>query len=633
MNPMKSQGKKLNLILWSLMALESLTAALFTLRYPSEAASAFLFGYSKQVLLVAALLFGSMMMFLFAAVNSQTQTKIWQRLAGMVNRFFSSPVRTFLIIAPGLVLLLGILTLQILSLSQAANEAVILKSLTQRFGVLLICIELILIELLILFHLNLKAAFQYVIQPVFLSLLFALASGVYLLGIKLYAQWMWLTQFRGMEDYIFFPAVVFLVWALLYQYCRAQSWYARISSFFLSLAIFAVTYTLYRQTAQWVNWYNTPSKTYWHELADAFNQGRLYLLNPASNHDLTFFNNHWYVPNPPLPALILMPIAAVLGVEHINMVTFSIICASLTVVLIFWLLQSASQQGLIPTQKRENLWLTALFAFGTCFWWLAVMARMWFLSQTFTVLFTALAAYWVVRKKSPWLAGAALGLAILARPNVFALWPFLLGIALFYENQSEGRIRWKEMVSWAVQSAIPVVLAVAGLLFYNYLRFGNFMDFGYVSINSAEWIMNSVKTYGMFNPHFIPSNFAMMFLNHPTLQCLDDCIVIHASRDGYNLLVMTPALIYVLRRWQKNWWMLGAGVSILLSMGLLLLYHNNGAWQLGYRYLMDFIVPVLLVIAVGVGKKMSLVFKGLLGLSLLSNGLGILWWFNLLGCG
>lgn len=328
----------------------------------------------------------------------------------------------------------------------------------------------------------------------------------------------------------------------------------------------------------------------------------------------------------------MMPFVAVAGLEHFNTVLFSIILGTLTTLLIFWLLEAASREGLIPTSRRANLWLMATFAFGTCFWWLAIMGRMWFLSQLFTVAFTALATLLVIQKKSPWMAGAALGAAILARPNVFTLWPFLLGIVLFFERRSEGEICWRRIFSWAMQSAIPVCLSVAGLLFYNYIRFNDFLDFGYVTINSAGWLMKAVRTYGMFHPHFIPSNFAMMFLIHPQICFKDGCLSLSASRDGYSMLVMTPALIYVLRRFQKNWWTVGAWTSILLSLSLLMLYHNNGAWQLGYRYLMDFIVPTLMLMATGLGTKISWVFKALTSASILSNLAGIVWWFEKWWC-
>ena len=79
---------------------------------------------------------------------------------------------------------------------------------------------------------------------------------------------------------------------------------------------------------------------------------------------------------------------------------------------------------------------------------------------------------------------------------------------------------------------IPVILAVGGLLFYNYIRFSNFFDFGYVTINSAEWLMESVQTYGMFNIHFLPVNLNMMFLRFPQIALQESCLSYSPTREG-----------------------------------------------------------------------------------------------------
>jgi hypothetical protein len=71
---------------------------------------------------------------------------------------------------------------------------------------------------------------------------------------------------------------------------------------------------------------------------------------------------------------------------------------------------------------------------------------------------------------------------------------------------------------------------------------------------------------------------------------------------------------------------------VILSMGALLLYHNTGDQQLGYRYLMDFIVPLLLLLAVGIGPRPSWLFKALALFSMLLTAAGILWWFGRWPC-
>ncbi len=618
-------------LIWALAAIELSLALNAMLRVPSEAGSAVWLGLSAVRLTAAGAALAGILLFSGLVLLAALRPPFWQSLSRRLTAWLAAPKRYYAAATLLFTLISLLVAFLFLARSPAAVEAVILRFILERIGLLLVCAVIILLQTALLLWLHRPA--EKVFTPLRAAVWFALFTLIYSLAILAFNHLQWDTRLRGTEDYIFYPAALLLVWAVVDRFFNDRAWYSRLKQIFLLAAILLVTFTVYRQTSQHVAWVFTPNKTYWHMLADAFLHGRLYLINPDTTHDLTFFNNQWYVPNPPLPAFIVMPFVALIGVYKINMVVFSIWVGAVNVVLTYLLLAAASQRGLTGTGLRGNLWLTALFAFGTVNWWLAVMGRMWFLSQTLTVTFLLLAALLAVRGRSPWWVGAALGAAMLSRPNVFTIWPLLVGIFLYFDRQThDNRLSFKRFLLWSIQSAIPVVLAVAGLLYYNFIRFGDLFDFGYVSIHSAEWLMNNVQTYGMFNAHFFPINFKMMFLTTPALALKEGCLVFAASRDGYSLWFMTPAIIYIFRRFKANPWVLGAWVSVLLSVGLLLLYHNTGAWQLGYRYLMDFFVPVLLLIALGVKERPSGVLGGLIGLSILSNLIGVLWWFNMWAC-
>src|SRR4051812_42151769 len=55
----------------------------------------------------------------------------------------------------------------------------------------------------------------------------------------------------------------------------------------------------------------TPAAAYFPDLAAALLHGRLALAAPASTHDLTPYAGRWFVPFPPLPALLMLPLVAV----------------------------------------------------------------------------------------------------------------------------------------------------------------------------------------------------------------------------------------------------------------------------------------------------------------------------------
>jgi hypothetical protein len=140
--------------------------------------------------------------------------------------------------------------------------------------------------------------------------------------------------------------------------------------------------------------------------------------------------------------------------------------------------------------------------------------------------------------------------------------------------------------------------------------------------------MDAVRTYGIFNVHFVPANLHAMFLKFPRIEIAGSCFYFSPTREGISILATTPAIVYIFRRLKINWWTIGAWLSIIVSIGLLLFYHNTGSWQMGYRYLLDFLLPVLLLMGLGIGKRPSWLFIFLVILSIIINAAGIYWWFT-----
>lgn len=436
----------------------------------------------------------------------------------------------------------------------------------------------------------------------------------------------WFYRIEHFEWYVFLPLQIFLFGKILQPVLKNHRFYTKLCAFYGFFQITLITFVVYRMTGQWVGRWNTPAKSYWHLLADAFFRGELFLADPDTTHDLTFYNGHWFVPNPPLPAIIMMPLIKIFGLWTFNTTLFSTWVGAINTGLIFLIFRKASQKGLIPDNRSGILWLTVVFAIGTNHWWLSILGQMWFVSQVLTVTFCELAVLSVLSEKSPFLTGSMLGLAILARPNIFAVYPFLLGIYYFIQKGKQ-KIQRLQLFRWTFSSAVPIVISVFLLLYYNFLRFNNWFDFGYVTIHGASWIVSAVKEYGMFHPHFLKTNLSVMLFRIPQISINSTGIDFNPGIMGYSIFFMTPPLIFIFRNLRKNWWNVGAWISILVSLSLLLMYHNTGAEQIGYRYMMDFILPLFFLMAQGIGKKTPLVFAILTIAAILINAISIYWWF------
>jgi len=603
--------------------LEGIFSLFSLLNIPSEAENAILFGFSKsRLILLAGNLIG---IFFFILLFL-----IW-RLPGLnlirkkIESFTGKPAISFLILTICWVVFLVCSCLFILRFSPANEFDSTIGSIVNRMWGLLLWGILLSIQTAGIILISPGRTWN-IFTPFHSAILFTMFMLVYYEFASYYDQVDWSLRMNGLAAMVMIPPAISLIWAGSYRFYKRKPWAGALNTVILCVLIGTLVFAVYRSTGLWMGRWNTPSKAYWDLLAEAFLNGKLYLSNPPTTHDLTMYNGRWFVPNPPLPAILLMPFVKWFGVEGVNMTVVSAVIGALNSVLVFLVLKRAADHSMTKCGLSANLWITAVFTLATNHIWLATVGQMWFVSQLVTILFVALACLSVIEGWSGWVSGLFLGLGILARPNVFPIALFLAGIYLWQQAEFP-QIPWKRLIIWGFSAAIPVIASVGILLYYNYIRFEDWFDFGYVTINGADWILEAVQKYGMFNLHFFKNNLDVMIFRRPRLDFSGERFFFQPGISGFSIFIMTPPFIYLFRRIKKNWWMIGAWLSIILTVGLLLCYHNTGAEQVGYRYIMDAILPILLIIGVGVGNKPSLFFKLLTLIGIIVNALSVYWWY------
>jgi len=408
---------------------------------------------------------------------------------------------------------------------------------------------------------------------------------------------------------------------------RENKTVAVVDRFLLLAVIFLIIFFLYEHLLIWTGAANQTRYSYWNLLADEFLRGNLYLENPPHTHDLTLYQGKWYVPMPPLPAILMTPLALLIGGENINTSDLSIFFSAINAVFVFLILEQLARRKWIKLSRANLLLLVVLFAFGNPHLWVGIRGRAWFVSQILTVTFLALAVFAALKSWSPWWVGISIGLAILARPNGIMTWPFVFAIAMQILKDEHRSIRWKQIMDWSIKTMIPIGMAIAGLLIYNYARFENFLDFGYTTLQGDPVMVANAQTYGIFSPHFIVRNLRAMFFYVPAIQ-LGTQWPILPSATGMSIFLVTPPLIYLFHRYERKWWVLGAWASVFLNFILLVLYHNTGAHQFGYRYILDVIIPLMALLALAMDKKIPWHFILLLLFSIAFNIYGAYWFIN-----
>jgi hypothetical protein len=620
---------RLNLyrIFLALAILEGLLALGFLFRIPSESGHSFLLAFSLARLgmgLAVLFIVGIFIAFLVDSLGSQ---KLLKLLAAGAERVLAVDISHVIIktvlamfLAASLASLLFYAFPPLQKLIFFLPDNYIFTVLGERAGGLVGWFFLISLKILLLYFTSGRKAGSQPAIPVKLMTVSWILEGFLLalfLGWSLIARKFDPGPFTGPGIKILVLSIWFTSWTLLN---RNEIWAGRLFRPFLLISIFLCVFTVSLQFDQWFNiWGPRPDDQYI-LLADSFLHGKLYYVNvPYYRHDMNYFNGVWYQSKPPFPILLITPFVAIWGVNGFNINTFSLVLSALSAVMVYLILERLKQLGWIKLSQAGAIWLTVLFEFGTVFWWLSILGTAGPFSQVVTVFFCALAFLITLKKGSPWLAGLCLAAAVMSRPNVFVLWPAVVFIAIQFSSEG-GKVDWKGVVKPGTFSAIPIVLGAGLLLYYNFLRYGTFTDFGYGTLNGSQGIVQNVQDYGLFSPHFIPVNLRVMFLALPELT--RQCAYLLPYGDGISIFMSTPAIVYLFRRFEFSWWLVGCWISILCSLILLSMYSNTGANQYGYRYVMDFFIPVIMVIGYNVGERVSGVLKSLIIASLLINYYG-----------
>lgn len=455
---------------------------------------------------------------------------------------------------------------------------------------------------------------------------------------------------------------------------------------------------VYRGTSLLTGVTETRQHAYFDHLAAAFLDGRLYLEDPPGQSDLTLHDGRWYVPFPPLVAGLMLPWIAAFGPASMNSVWFSTLFGVLNVTLLARILDELAARRWITLSVGGRVWLLALFAFGYLHWQVAIEGSVWFLSHTCCVTFVALAVFLAIKCEHPWLPALALALAIWGRPTVIFTWPLLAGIvaqkfldrtatadpragrdtpddssvrhggrALQSANRTLPRSFIRLLLTpplprWSALSAIPLLVSIAGMAWYNYARFQNVFDFGYARQKISAEVMSDLAR-GQFHIAHLPRNLHVFLFgaprwyepeNHP------DWHLPLPNDKGMSLFLTTPALLYVFRLWPRRRRNDAASpiqslsdqpiesatahssqspaspavlisscwISIAITLVPLLLYYNTGWRQFGYRFSLDFILPLMIILAAAVGMKTTRCLRTLILFGVFVNAWGVIWWYT-----
>lgn len=327
-------------------------------------------------------------------------------------------------------------------------------------------------------------------------------------------------------------------------------------------------------------------------LADSFLKGNLSLIQlPPTLIDFAYFRGQYYWPGGVLPAIFLMPFVAIFGTDFQE----GFIKLPLTI-LNFWLVFKICRlRNLSPI---KSLWLALFFIFGSVYIPVAAIPWSVYLAQVSTTFGLLMAIYLFITKKNYWLIGASLALAILSRPTT------VIGSLFFLLPIVQNPTPLKNLAKFALPIAASLIL----LATYNFLRFGNFWEAGYTYQLSSQEFINR-KSAGLFSLKMIPTNLYYMLIKTPDPILEESSHVLKFpflkfDPYGMSIFLMSPVLLLIFKANFKNQLVKTSLITSTAMLLPILTYAGIGYVQIGYRYALD-LLPFLLIVLISAVKNTS----------------------------
>lgn len=368
--------------------------------------------------------------------------------------------------------------------------------------------------------------------------------------------------------------------------------------------------------------------------ADAWLHGRFAISWPVSEAPLP--NDHYrdvlpvpghpglgQTPYPPLPAIVLLPFVAVLGLRVDAQFLGAVIGAANAGLA--WLIARR-----LAGRPSVALLAALFFSFGTVAWVAAARASTWYLAHDVALLFGLLAVLAVLDARRT-RAAFLLGLATLARLTVF------FGVPLLLLNGRDPP--WRRLGATFLGLAPPLLFLVV----YNLASSGQLMQPGYAQLYQTE--MEPIeglyhRDWGIVDPRYLPQNLAIMLLQPPLPS--EQCALLPIARDcdprttltlapnelGMSLLLSSPGWLLAIAALRRPRTDLVIGCALAIgAVALVDLMHFSQGWvQFGYRFSNDWAPFGLVLLTLGIDRLgLRRWVVALVGLSILVNLWGVAW--------
>lgn len=361
-----------------------------------------------------------------------------------------------------------------------------------------------------------------------------------------------------------------------------EKWKVILFILFFLFAIFS-SYLIF-ETAAHYNWDNSLNL-----VASQFLKGHI-SLEPDKTlpvGDISIFGGKYYLYFGPLASILLIPFVAIFGINFPQ-----VMVGILSLIVSFGAIYYISRK--FNFTKIDSLWLSLFFVVSTVMLSNSLINISSYLVEALGVPLVLISlAFYFSKKKSPFLIGLFMSLAIMTRLTlIFALTFFVIEFI-------KKRLNKKDLI----KLLIPVVFACIILGIYNFLRFNNLFETGYnYHMGDPYPLSKNFEGYGRTNIIHLPANLYAFFLKPPLpiLEYKDGFVFrfpyLKADPWGIAIWITSPLFLYLIFKFRKNKYTISALASFIVIAIPIFTYYSIGFAQFGYRYALDFLPFLFLLL-------------------------------------
>lgn len=333
-------------------------------------------------------------------------------------------------------------------------------------------------------------------------------------------------------------------------------------------------------------------------LAESFLNGKLYLDSCPINDckDTILLNGHYYWPLGPLPAVVLMPFVFIFN--RLGIVFSQFHLNYMVLIALFALIIEISRK--LGYSGEDSLYWAFAFCFASPFLAVAFFPWSWFLSHAITDLILFFLLYEFLTFRRVWVMSLFAGLTMITRITAgFGAIALVFGSVLELLKRTDHKNFPKLLFGF-----IPLLGFITLIFVYNYARFSNPFESGY-SLQTTTNFFIKARSYGVFSLVHLPGNIYYSLFSIPLPVFRDNLShvfkfpFIRANTWGMSVFLTSPYLIYLFSLSYKDKISKILLISSTAAALPVFLYYGIGYWQFGYRYSLDFMPFVFLLLMRG----------------------------------